>query len=361
MKAAVFRGPHNMQIEEVPNLVCGPNDVIAKVLACGICGSDLHAFKLGLWAEDGWVMGHELSVEVTEVGSAIDGIVPGERIFAGSAGGPPCGECFWCGKGLRHLCERREAGETIGYSAVGGYSEAVVFRNVTPDRVMRIPGSVTPQQAAFVEPVLGAMNWVALADPQPEDTAVVIGAGVIGLVCLQLLKAVVKRVIVVEPSPLRAELAAGLGADLVIDPLAEDALQRLVAETAPGRYYFGEGGAAADLVMECAGKPQTFNLALDAARTGGRVVLVGLYEEPVSFDPNTIIHKSLSVISSFDRSQAQPFGNRGPVELIADGTVRVDPLITHRFPLDQINEAFEQQLRAADTVKVLVVPDGRGV
>ena len=108
--------------------------------------------------------------------------------------------------------------------------------------------------------------------------------------------------------------------------------------------------------MECAGKPQTFNLALDAARTSGRVVLVGLYEEPVSFDPNAIIHKTLNVISSFGRPHAQPFGEKGPVELIADGTVRVDPLITHRFGLDRINEAFEQQLSAADTVKVLVVP-----
>lgn len=356
MKAAVYRGPRNMQIEEVPDLVCGPNDVIARVLACGICGSDLHGYKLGLWAENGWVMGHELSVEVTEVGSAVDGVRPGERVFAGSAGGAPCGECFWCGKGLRHLCEHRDAGEMVGYSAVGGYSEAVVFRNVSPGRVLRIPDSVTPEQAAFVEPLLGAMSWVALGDPQPEDTAVVIGTGVIGLMCLQLLKAVVRRVIVVEPSALRARLAAELGADVVIDPLAEDPLQRLVAETAPGRYLFGAGGAAVDLVMECAGKPQTFNLALDAARTGGRVVLVGLYEEPVTFSPNDIIHKTLNVVSSFARPHAQPFGARNAVELIADGTVRVDPLITHRFPLEKINEAFEQQLSAQDTIKVLVVP-----
>ena len=150
MKAAVFRGPRNMRIEQVPDLVCGPDDVLARVLACGICGSDLHGYKLGLWAEDGWVMGHELSFEVTEVGSAVDGIVPGERIFAGSAGGPPCGNCFWCGKGLRYLCERRDSEEMVGYSAVGGYSEAVVFRNVNPGQVMRIPDSVSPEQAAFV-------------------------------------------------------------------------------------------------------------------------------------------------------------------------------------------------------------------
>ncbi len=356
MKAAVYRGPRNMRIENVPDLVCGPNDLIAKVLVCGICGSDLHGYKLGLWAEDGWVMGHELSLEVAQVGDAVTDVVPGDRVFPFGRAPKTCGECFWCTKGLRHLCDFREKVEMVGYSSVGGYAEYVVFRDVEPSRMLRIPAHVTPEQAAFVEPLMGAMNWVALGDPQPGDTAVIIGTGVIGLMCLQLLKPLVERVIVIEPSPLRAKLAAELGADVVIDPLTENALERLIAETHPGKYLFGEGGAAVDLVLECAGRPETFVLALDAARTGGKVVLVALYEDPVPFNPNRIIHKTLSVISSFNRATAKPYGSKTAIDLIADGTVRVDPLITHRFPLDQINDAFEQQLRAAETVKVIIDP-----
>ena len=356
MRAAVYRGPRTMQLEEVPQPGCGPNDVLCRVLACGICGSDLHGYKLGMWAEEGWVMGHEISVEVAQVGEAVTGLSKGDRIFPISRRGTPCRECFWCLKGRPYLCDRMERREITGYSSVGGYAEYLPLRNVDAAGVLRVPASLGPEEAAFVEPLTGAMHWVSLAEPREGDTVVIIGCGTIGLLCLQLMKLVGARVIAVEPSELRRRTAGELGADVVIDPRTEDPLVRVIDETRPGKFFFGAGGAAADIVMECAGKPQTLNLAMEMARSGGRVLLVGLYEEPAPINPNLIIHKDLKLISSFGHGEARPLGDESPVRLLSEGKVRVGPLITHRFPLAQINEAFEQQLRTEESIKVLVLP-----
>jgi threonine dehydrogenase-like Zn-dependent dehydrogenase len=224
---------------------------------------------------------------------------------------------------------------------------------------MTVPASLPPDQAAFVEPLFGALLWVGHADPQPGDVAAIVGAGTIGLLCLQLLKLKDVRVIVVEPSDLRRHVAAQLGADVVVDPRREDPLEVAIRETRPGKFFFGEGGAAVDVVMECAGKEQTLDLAMDIARMGGKVVLVALYEERTPINPNRIIHKDLKLVSSFGHATSRPFEGESAIDLLASGKVQVAPLITHRFPLDNINEAFEQQLKTDEAIKVLIEPWAR--
>jgi threonine dehydrogenase-like Zn-dependent dehydrogenase len=381
MRAAVFYGARDFRVEDIEEPRIGPADVIVKVEACGICGSDLHAYKEGIFSRPGFVMGHEIAGEVAEVGSRVEGIAVGERIVPlGGAREEGCGECFWCSRGQRQwcstvshkpcgecpecrsgkfwLCEKNQRYMTAGYSRNGGYAEymfvpdAAVNRNVYP-----IPDSVSFEEAAFLEPLWGAYKWVEMAEPQPHDTAVVTGLGTIGLLVMQVLKGRVSRIIVSDVSQKRLRLAAELGADVVINAAQEDPLTKVIDLTGNGRSFSGRGGARADIVVECSGVPDAFKQAIEMTRTGGHIVLVGLYEHEISFDVNRIIHKQLKLVSSFNP------GRRSPAEeiiecmgLIASGKVKVKPLISHEFPLDEIMPAFEVQTKPSESVKVMVKP-----
>jgi len=208
-----------------------------------------------------------------------------------------------------------------------------------------------------VEPLQGAFHWVSLAEPESRDTAVVLGAGTVGLLVMQLLKNYVSRVIVCEVSPLRLRLARELGADVIIDASVEEPVQRVMDITGTGRSYSGKGGACADIVMECSGTGVALQQALEMTRTGGKIVLVGLFDDLVAINPNRIIHKQLKVISSFAKGKLSRSQETAHViDLITSGKVKLRPLITHEFGLDEIREAFEAQARPDQSVKVLIKP-----
>ena len=152
-------------------------------------------------------------------------------------------------------------------------------------------------------------------------------------------------------------LAKELGADVVIDAAREDPLQKVIESTGTGRSFSGKGGGCADIVMECSGVPIALQQAIEMTRTGGRIVLVGLFEEEVPLNINRIVHKQLSLISSFNKGQ-KPVGEeiKAAIELLASGKVNAKPLISHRFPLDNIMEAFEIQTNPEQSIKVIIKP-----
>ena len=382
MKAAVFYGARDMRIEDIEEPEIGPNDILVRVRACGICGSDLHAYRLGVFSRPGWVMGHELSGEVVWVGANVSGIGEGDRVvpnvhrhrplgcgrcfwclrgepqWCPTATRRPCGKCRYCQSGQFYLCTELARHQQIGYGRNGGYAEYVRVANAVLNRtVFKLPDDLSFEDGAVLEPLQGAVRWVSLGEPGPDDVAVVLGAGAIGLCVMQVLKGIVSKVIVSEVSPKRLAVAAELGADMVINAREEDAVARAAELTGVGRSYSGRGGACADIVMECAGVPTTFQQALEMARGGGRVVLVGLFEEPVPINPNTIVHKALRLISSFSEGgEAHGKDLRRALEFVTTGRARTGPLVSHRFPLEQINEAFETQLDATQSIKVLIIP-----
>ena len=386
MKAGVYYGARDIRLENIEDLEAGPDDILIKVKSSGICGSDLHAYREGLFGRPGWVMGHELAGEVVTVGEKVKGIKKGDRvipydvILRSALGG--CGRCFWCLRGQPRYCEqtrvRQPCGKCeycvagqfylcreicryqgIGYGRNGGYAEYVaVYSAVLNENVFKLPDKMTYDEGAIVEPLVGSIRWVAQVEPEPQDVVVVLGLGTIGLLVMQVLKHTVSKVIVSEVSQRRLQVARELGADVVIDALREDPVQKVVEVTGVGRSGAGRGGARADLVMECSGAGIALQQALEMTRAGGRINLVGLFEKPASIDSNRIIFKDLKLISSQGNLTGNLKGNPvlQAIDMITSGKVKVKPLISHEFPLEKIKEAFETQANAAESVKVLVKP-----
>jgi len=384
MKAAVFYGARDFRVEDIAQPEVEPTDVLIRVRACGICGSDLHAYKEGIFSRPGFVMGHELAGEVVTVGEKVSGIVVGERVvpmvvplndairgcgqcFWCLRGQPQwcpaiahksCGECEYCQSGRFWLCNSMQRHMLIGYSRNGGFAEyAVVPDAVLDSNIFKIPDSISWEEAAFIEPLWGAYRWVMMANPQRYDVAVVTGLGTIGLLVMEVLKNYVSQVIVAEVSPKRLEMARQLGADVVIDAAKEEPLKKVVELTGKGRTFSGKSGGCADFVMECSGVSGVLQQAIEMTRTGGSIVLVGLFEADVPINVNHLIHKQLSLISSFNWGK-QPTSQeiKEAIGLLVDGKVKVKPLISHEFPVDRIMEAFEVQTRPEQSIKVLIKP-----
>jgi 2-desacetyl-2-hydroxyethyl bacteriochlorophyllide A dehydrogenase len=346
MKSAVFHQPYRMTVDEGPVPTAGPDDIVLRVHACGICGSDLHGYRAGLWVEPGEIMGHEWAGEVTEVGANVRHLRPGDRVTVGNPGG-----------GLGPGWEK-----SVGYGLPGAYAEYVRIPGAhVPGRVGTIPEELSYDEAAALEPLRCALHAVHLAAPNPDDWAVVIGVGTIGLCCLQALRVVGGcRTIAIDISDRRLELATAFGADVTINARTEDVLARVTAITGAGHYRWGSQaagrwglGARVDCVIEAAGTGGTLRQALEMVKPGGTVVQIALFEEEVTFDPTIITQKQIRLQGSAGFGLA-PYEQA--VELVRTGQIRLKPLVTHRFPLDAIVEAFETQMNTPVSGKVIVAP-----
>ena len=343
MKAAVYHAPRNITVEEIPLQHAGPDDIVVKVRASGICGSDLHGYRAGLWVEPGEVMGHEWAGEVVEVGRNVRHLKIGDRVTVGDSSGYPSGYT-----------------KSIGYGLPGAYAEYVRVPNAeAAGQVAQIPDELSFEEAATLEPLRCGFLAARLANPEPNDWAVVIGMGAIGLGVLQALKVCgACRVIAVDVSELRLKLARELGADFTINPTRENPLVRVQELTGIGYYKWGSQaagrytlGARADVVVDAAGKASTLVEAMEMVKHSGTVVQVSLFEEPVAFDPTIITQKQIRLQGSAGAWRFAPVA-----DLVRTGRVRAKPLVTHRFPLERAVEAFETQMRADLSGKVIIDP-----
>lgn len=334
MKAAVFYGPREVRVEEVERPKIEASEILIKVRACGICGSELHTYKLGLFPElglpidSGRILGHEFSGDVVEAGEQVEGVKVGDRVTA------------------------------ITVGAQAEYVKVTPFMNLN---VFHVPSEVSYEEAATNEPLATSLHAVGLAGPVEGETIMVMGAGIIGLGVLQVLKArYSNRVIVADLSQKRLAMAKQLGADVIIDASADDTYEKLLEIAGPApQMFYPELSCAVDIAIDCVGRiadipgvPVVQQL-LRIVREGGKVVLVGAYEETVELDLNVLMIKGLRVLGSFGYGP-QEFGEA--LELIRAGKVDRKPLISHEFPLDRAKEAFETQLRVGEAIKVLVKP-----
>lgn len=348
MKAALFLEPGRLEVRTVPDPRAGERDVVLQVDACGICGSDLHTWRTGEYVAPGQIMGHEFVGRVVEAGAGVEGIRIGDRVTGFSA--DYCGECHWCRSKQRQYCPQLFRTGT-GYGRPGAYAEYVKLENVRLGRnCFRLPDTLSDRAGALVEPVGVAALAVQMAELPPGQRTVVLGAGLIGNAVAQILKrAGGHEVVVSEPSELRRRAALAEGADMAVDPLADDLLARVQQRWGVGPFHFGSGGMA-DLAVDCAGAPGTFGSALDLVRSAGAVALVALPDRPVPVDLSRIVHKGPRVFGVLGSHMARA------LELLADGVVHGDALVTQELPLDDINEAFAIQRNAAASVKVMIRP-----
>lgn len=282
------------------------------------------------------VLGHEIAGRVLAVGEGVDRVRIGDRVTVDQVVG--CGECVFCRRGSRQFCKR---GYELGITADGGCQTLLV---VPQENAFPIPATISDEAAA----ILDMEVWAALSKcgVQQNETVLVLGPGPAGMVACQIAKVLgAGRVILAGPAGWRMEKAQELGfADAYVFSDREDVLNRVLQETAD----YG-----VDVAVDCAGVPEALTAALTSVTPGGRVVLYGLHGGPLpSFDVNTIVLRDLVVFGALSDRQ----GWERVIELASNRSLRLDPLITHRFPLDEAPAAYEFVRQGADElIKAVIV------
>ncbi len=329
MKAVVYQGNGRIGLEERPRpALRDPRDAIVQVTLTTICTSDLHIQHGAVpRAVPGVILGHEFVGRVAEVGEAVRTGKPGDRVAVNVE--TFCGECFFCRRGFVNNCTDHQGGWALGCRIDGGQAEyaRIPFAD---HGLTRIPDTVTDEQALFNGDLLSTGYWAAkIGEIQPGDTVAVIGAGPTGLcamLCARLYRPA--QIVAIEVDGFRRELARERGlADVVLDP-GRDRLEEALRERTDGR--------GADVVLEAAGGPDTFQTAWKIARPNGTVVVVAMYEEaqvlplPEMYGKN-LVFKTGGVDGCFCREI---------MGLTEKGKLDASFLITHRCRLDQILEAY---------------------
>ena len=337
MKSVVFYGPNRFAVEDRPTPEVGEYDALVKVYACGICGTDVHILRGEHIVRFPVVPGHEFSGEIVEVGGKVTNVSVGDRVTVDP--NIVDNTCCFCRRGEIHLCENLTA---LGVNYDGGFAE---FCRVPAVQAYKVPDSVSLDEAAMAEPLACCIHGIDRANIVPGGTVVALGAGSIGLLLIQLARiAGASRIIVSEPDERKRHLAARFGSDVQVDPSRQDMAAEVAELT----------GVGADVVIECAGRLETAQLALKLARRGGTVLQFGVVspDQLAAVSPYDIYYRELTVRGSF----VNPFTHARAIELLASKQVEVMPLVTHRFPLDEAARAFETA-QGKDAVKVLLVPE----
>lgn len=345
MKAAVFKGVEDLQVEDVPDPEAGPDDVVVAVKAVGVCGSDLHTYLHGSFVQPGQIMGHEFAGEVVEAGDAVEGVAVGDRLTASPL--VPCQDCPRCAEGRYNLCAAAWT-QGLAYGRPGAFAERIRIPNPVPGQnVFPLGDDISDEAGALVEPLAVAVHAVKLAGPVEGATCLVLGLGTIGLQVVQALKAHgAGRIIGLDLSALRLEAARTLGAEALDGAEGPDAVLDGALATAD----------EIDMVFECSGVPALATAALDRVRAGGTVVVLALFDDPVTFNPTLLVQKEIRLQGSIAYT-GEDFADA--VAMVRDGKAQSEPLITHRESLDDISEAFGVQLEKDRSIKVLVRPEGR--
>lgn len=344
MTAAVLHKIDDVRIEQVdvPKIE-GDFDVLVRIKAVGVCGSDIHFYREGrigpFIVEKPIILGHESSGEVVEVGKAIKHVDPGDKVVIEP--GYPCRMCAFCKTDKYNLCA------TVPFMATppthGAFCEYVVWPG---DFVYKLPDNVSFDEAALVEPLAVGLQATKRSDIRPGMTVAVVGAGPIGLATLlSALAHGATTTIISDVYPMRVDLASSLGATHAINAKDTDQVQAALDLTE------GEG---CDVVLETAGTPDTVRQSMAMVKRGGVVTLVGMSAElEFSVPMMDIIMREYDVRGVFRYANCHPVA----IALLASGRVNVKPLITHEFPLAQAKEALDFADTKKDVaVKVLVKP-----
>jgi 2-desacetyl-2-hydroxyethyl bacteriochlorophyllide A dehydrogenase len=347
VRAARWQARRTLAVEEVDEPVVLAGGLLLEVAHCGICGSDLHSYEHGFLAKPGQVLGHELSGTVLEA-PGVEGVAVGDLVTVRPL--IPCRECPSCRAGNVQVCEAG-MGRNIGYGLRGGFAQRVLVPDAAAGfNVFPLPPEVGPRAAALVEPLAVSLHAVRLAEPDPDDVAVVFGGGTIGLGVVRFLAlAGVREIVLVEPSARRREAGRGQGATVVVDPAAQDVVEAIQALTGPG---VAGHGARADLVIDCAGVQASLTGALDVLRNVGTLVLCAIFGRAIELRPDFIVGKELRVRGALAYRDEFPDAIAG----LARGDIDAEAFISHEFPLEAIEEAFQASLDREASLKVLVTP-----
>ncbi len=347
MKAAIFKALDNMVVEDIPVPDIDDDSALLKVESVCVCGSDLRIFHHGNpRVIPPTIIGHEIAGVVVKAGKNVSRVKEGQNVAIGAD--VPCGQCHWCRNGLGNNCSINYA---VGYQISGGFTEYMLLT-----RLLLEEGPVTPfsdklsfDEAALAEPLSCGINGLEIVNMSLGKTVVLIGMGPIGCMMIDLARVMgATKVICIQRSHLRMEIAKQYGADVYIATQEEDPVERVLAET---------GGEGADVVITTCGTVEAHEQAVEMVGHRGWINLfggLGKDARPMSLLSNKIHYKECFMTGSHG---CVPRHHEMAVDLIEKGIVRVKPLITHKFPLTEINQAFET-MESRKGMKIIVNPAG---
>ena len=337
MKVAKWYNNQDIRIEEVPTPTPGPDEMLVKVMACGICGSDIvEWYRL---PRAPLVPGHEIGAEVVEVGQAVRDFNPGDRIFV--APKAPCMQCDYCKNGHYPVCTR------IKERLPGGLAEYVRVPNTLIEHgTYRVPDTISYEQSTFIEPLACVVRAQRLAGGvQQGQTVMVFGCGMSGLLHIKLAKAKNCQVIATDLNAGRLELAARLGADITID----------AAGNVAGRLT-DANDKKADVVILSTSAMSAVAQAWKCVDKGGVIVFFAVPgpDRQISIPLNDFWTKEIKILTSY---YCGPPDIVDAIDLIESGSVSVDDLVTHRLPLKDVSRGFQLVLDGTESIKVIINPN----
>jgi L-iditol 2-dehydrogenase len=346
MKSLLLSSYNNLEIAEMPVPAIGDGEVLVRVEACGICGSDVHGYDGGSGRRiPPIVMGHEAAGTVASIGNGVTGFAVGDRVTFDST--VYCGECDFCKRGEVNLCDNRQViGVSCGdYRRHGAFAEYVSV----PQRIVyRLPAGIAFSEAAMLEAASVALHAVRVSELKGGETALVIGAGMIGLLTLQAAHALgCAKVLIADVDETRLKLAREVGADATLLGSGEDLTAEVMKRTE---------GRGVDITYEAVGRNETVATAIDCTRKGGTVTLIGNIRPEVTLPLQKVVSRQLRLQGSCASSGEYPQA----IELIASGKIKVGPLITAVAPLEDGPRWFSR-LHAGEPnlMKIILSPGAR--
>ncbi|TWT80315.1 putative zinc-type alcohol dehydrogenase-like protein YjmD [Planctomycetes bacterium CA13] len=345
MKAIVYHGPEDIRVEELAKPTCGNDELLVKVDACAVCGTDLKTFRHGNpRIKPPMTMGHELTGLVEEIGcDAVGGFGLGDRIVMATS--ISCGDCYYCHNGWPNLCSNLAP---MGFSYPGGMAEYVVIpgRALRNGHVIKTP-SMKAEHAALAEPVSCGVNSLSQTDLQKGDTVLVMGAGPLGIINSCVAKSLgAEKIILSEISDARLAQAEKFGFDVLVNPATDDLSECVKAHT---------NGLGADVVIIAAPAAKPQEDAMHLVRKRGSVVLFASLPASaatIQLDSRAIHYGELRVVGTSDSA---PWHVEKAVELLESGQVPAAKLVSHQLPLDQIHEAF-RLMASGEALRAVVKP-----
>ncbi len=352
MNAVRNHGPRDYRLERVARPHAGPGELVIRVDAAGICGSDGKCYEGGemFYGPDPWVKtpvtpGHEFFGTVVELGEGAaekHGIAVGDKAIAEQI--VPCGQCRYCGRGQYWMCEVHDIYGFQKDVADGAWAEWMRFG--VNARVHQVPTDITNEAGVLIEPLACAIHAVERGNIQLGDTVVLAGVGTLGLLMLQVIKLKNPGTLIVQDSkPERLDLARQLGADVTINIAEEDAVAVVKAHT---------GGYGCDVFVEATGYPSAVTQGLAMVRKLGTMVVFGVFGKEVTTDWSVIgDRKELDIVGAHLGPYRYPLA----IDYLHRGVVRADPLVTHRLPLRDFQRGIDMLLRG-EGIKIMLLPDG---
>lgn len=340
MKGTFFLGNGRFETRDVPVPEPEAGEVLIRVAACGVCGTDVHIYhgdKGSAEVRPPVILGHELAGIVEKVGPGVQRLKPGDHVSVDP--NQYCGNCHYCQIGKKQMCEHLQA---IGVNQNGGFAE---YCTAPESQCVALRPEIPLKYGAMTEPLACCLHGIDRVGIRPGDTVCVIGGGAVGLLMVQLARlSGASCVVLSEPVAMRRQVGLSLGADAGIDPVQEDISERLTE-------ILGVSGA--DVVIECVGQPAAVEQAFQAAAKGASILL---FSVPASgavhpLDLEMVFQKELTILGSM----INPDTHTRAAELIGSGRILLEPILTHSYPVEQVEAAIQMQMGNA-SIKVIVEP-----